>query len=81
MGAIIHNSTLTTALKNEVDFLVFLGLSTGSILRYVRTNRQLDDSSLAELLGTTPEALKNPEKTTGHLPNDWHVNLRALFEN
>jgi hypothetical protein len=81
MGVTTNNSTLTSALKNEVDFLVFLGLSTGIILRYVRTSRQLDDSSLAGLLGITSEDLRNLEKSTGYLPNDWHRNLRALFEN
>lgn len=81
MGVITNNSALTSALKNEVDFLVFLGLSTGSILRYVRTSRQLDDSSLAGLLGTTSEVLRKLEKSNGRLPNDWHMNLRALFEN
>ncbi|MBI1226746.1 MAG: hypothetical protein GC192_16040 [Bacteroidetes bacterium] len=81
MIAIYQNPSLTSAMKNELDFLVFIGLSTGNIIRYVRTSGRIDEGALAELLHVTPSVVKKLEKVKGHLPNEWHKNLRIFFDN
>jgi hypothetical protein len=81
MEAIISNPALSKAMKNELDFLVYLGMPVGDILRYIRHTGASDEDGLAKILGVPTRVERKLEKVRGQLPPSWHSSLRVIFEN
>lgn len=76
----LSNPELQMALSNELDFLVYIGMSTGNIIRYVRNSGKASEECLAKLLKVSTTVGRKLEKARGKLPVEWHKSLRTVFE-
>ncbi len=81
MEAVITNPALSKAMKNELDFLVYMGMPAGDILRYLRQTGLSDEKGLAELLGVPVRVERKLEKVRGKMPVAWQTSLQAIFQN